>query len=368
MPKDYYKILGVDKNATQNEIKKAYHKLAHKHHPDKSGGDTEKFKEITEAYSVLSDSKKKAAYDQFGTTANGAGPGGSSGFGGFSGFGGGRTDFSGFNFGRGFDFSDVFSDFFEGFSSSGESAGEIQKERGSDIQVDMEISFVEMALGTEKVISIYKLQRCSKCKGKGAEKEEHLEKCHVCKGTGRVERKVSLGFGSISQIITCHACGGRGFQVKKKCSFCHGTGVTKEKVEIKITLPPGVENGNILRVEGQGEESRDGIKGDLFVKLRVADHPFFKRSEADIFYEKEIVLTEALLGTKIEVPTLNGYEKITIPPLTPNGAEFKIAGKGIRIGRTGSRGDEVIKLLIKMPSKLSSRAKRLLDELKNEGL
>lgn len=370
MAKDYYKILGVDKKATQNEIKKAYHKLAHKYHPDKGGGDAEKFKEISEAYSVLSDTKKRSAYDQFGVGANGAGSGGYSGFGGGGFQGADFSNFSGFNFGQGFDFSDVFSDFFEGFSGRGDprGSGGIPKERGSDIQVDMELSFTEMARGTEKVVSIYKLQRCTKCKGKGAEKEEDLEKCHVCKGSGRVERKVSIGFGSISQIVTCQTCKGRGYEIKKKCSACHGLGITKEKVEIKITVPPGVESGNILRVQGQGEESRDGISGDLFVRLRVSDHPFFKRSDSDIILEKEISLTEALLGTKVEVPTLNGEESLTIPPLTPDGARFRIKGEGIRVGRSGRTGDEVVKIRIKMPGRLSSRARRLLDDLKDEGL
>jgi len=371
MAKDYYKILGVGKDASTEQLKKAYHKLAHKYHPDKSGGDAEKFKEITEAYAVLSDPKKRSAYDQFGTTANGRGPGGFSASGGpasgwdFRDFQG--ADFSQFgNFSRGFNFSDIFSDFFEGFSGSqGEST---RKERGSDIQVDMEIAFTEMALGTEKIISIYKLERCKKCKGKGAEKEEDLEKCSVCHGTGRVERKISIGFGSIAQIVTCHACRGRGFQVKRKCPKCHGSGVTKEKSAIKINVPPGIESGNILRLEGQGEESRDGISGDLFVRIRVSDHPFFKRSGSDIFIDKEISLTSALLGTDIKVPTLNGDEKINIPPLTPNGAEFRIKNKGIQMGRSGPKGDEVVKIKIKMPSRLSSRAKRLLDELKDEGL
>lgn len=369
MAKDYYKILGVDKNATQTEIKKAYHKLAHKHHPDKGGGDAEKFKEISEAYSVLSDTKKRAAYDQFGVGANG-GAGGGGGYGGYgnsSDFQG--ADFSGFNFGQGFDFTDVFSDFFEGFSgrTGTRDAGGIPKERGSDIQVDMEISFEEMAHGTEKTIAIYKLQRCTKCKGKGADKEEDLEKCHICKGSGRVERKVSIGFGSISQIVTCQTCRGRGFTVKKKCSTCHGVGVTKERVEIKITVPPGIETGNILRVQGQGEESRDGLSGDLFVRLRVADHSYFKRSSLDIIYIKDITLTEALLGTKIKVPSLNGNETLNIPPLTPNGARFRIKGQGIQEGRSGQKGDEIVRIRINMPKKMSSRAKKLLDDLKEEG-
>jgi len=362
--KDYYKILGVSKAATQSEIKKAYHKLAHKHHPDKSGGDAEKFKEITEAYSVLSDAKKRASYDQFGIGANGAGPGGFSGFRDFN--GADFSNFSGFDFSKGFDFSDVFSDFFQGFGGARSERG-MQKERGTDIQVDMEIDFTEMARGIEKTISLYKLQRCSVCKGKGAEKEDDLEKCHVCKGTGRVERKVNIGFGSIAQIITCHTCKGRGYEIKKRCSHCHGTGVTKEKVEIKITIPPGVETGNILRVQGQGEESRDGISGDLFVRLRVSDHPFFKRSGADIIFEKEITLTEALLGTRVAVSTLNGEENLTIPPLTPNGSRFRMNGKGIKMGRSGGAGDEVVRIRIRMPRRISSRAKRLLDDLKEEG-
>ncbi|MFH1182763.1 MAG: molecular chaperone DnaJ [Candidatus Moraniibacteriota bacterium] len=368
MAKDYYKILGVDKNATPEQLKKAYHKLAHQHHPDKSGGDAEKFKEITEAYAVLSDSKKRVAYDQFGTTANGAGPGGFD----FRGFSGGGRDFSqygNFDFSQGFNINEIFSDFFEGFSGqSGNGRETARKERGSDVQVDMEISFSEMARGTEKTISIYKLHRCKKCKGRGAEREEDLEKCSVCKGTGRVERKISIGFGSIAQIITCHACKGRGFQVKNKCSECHGTGVTKEKAEIKITVPAGVESGNILRMEGLGEESRDGIGGDLYVRIRVSEHPHFKRSGQDILYEKEINLTDALLGTKISVPTLNGKDNLNIPPLTPNGAEFRLRGEGIRMGRSAETGDEIVKIIIKMPRRLSSRARRLLDELKDEGL
>lgn len=368
MSKDYYNILGINKSATQTEIKKAYHKLAHKYHPDKGTGDAEKFKEISEAYSVLSDTKKRSAYDQFGVGANGAGPGG------FSGFGGQGADFSNFsnmNFGQGFDFSDIFSDFFEGFSGGSmggaREANTIRKERGADIQVDMEISFLEMARGTEKTVSLYKLQKCSQCRGKGAEKEEDLEKCHVCKGTGRVEKKINIGFGSISQIATCQTCRGRGFEVKKKCSKCHGLGVTKEKVEIKITVPPGVETGSILRVLGQGEESRDGVSGDLFVMIRVSNHPLFRRVENNIVCEKEINLTEALLGTKLKVPTLEEEHTLVIPPLTPNGARFRIRGKGIQVGRSGKIGDEIVRIRIKMPRRLSSKAKQLLDELKDEG-
>lgn len=363
--KDYYHILGISKNASQNEIKKAYHKLAHRYHPDKSGGDAEKFKEITEAYAVLSDPKKRSAYDQFGVGANGAGPGGFD-FRQGANFGQGFDFSRGFDFGQGgIDFSEVFSDFFNGFGGTrGETS--VRKERGGDIQVDMEISFSEMAQGTEKTISIFKLQRCYQCKGKGAEKEEDMEKCSVCHGTGHVERKISIGFGSISQIITCQTCKGRGFQIKKKCSECRGTGVNKEKAEIKITVPAGVESANVLRLEGQGEESRDGISGDLYVRIRVSEHPFFTRSGRDIVYEKEVALTDALLGTQIKVPTLKDDEELAIPPLTPNGAEFRLKGKGVQARE--EKGDEIVKVKIKMPHKLSGRARRLLDELKGEGL
>lgn len=381
--KDYYKILGVDKDATPEQLKKAYHKLAHKHHPDKGGGDAEKFKEVTEAYSVLSDAKKRSAYDQFGVGANGTGPGGFEYSGGpFSGWdfrdfsSSGGSAFGG-DFGREFNINEIFSDFFKGYTSAtggsafggGQNRKEsVRRERGSDVQVDMEITFAEMARGTEKTIAIYKLHRCKICKGKGAEKEEDLEKCSVCRGTGRVERKISIGFGAIAQIVTCHTCKGRGFQVKRKCSNCHGAGVTKDKAEIKITVPPGLESGNILRLEGLGEESRDGVSGDLYVRIRVSDHPHFKRSGQDILYEEEVNLTDALLGTKITVPTLGDKEVLTVPPLTPNGAELRIKRAGIKMGRGGEVGDQIVKIIIKMPRRLSGRARQLRDELKDEGL
>jgi molecular chaperone DnaJ len=381
MPKDYYNTLGVSKNASPADIKKAYHKLAHQHHPDKSGGDAEKFKKINEAYSVLSDPKKRSAYDQFGIGANGSGPGwdfrdysNGSPFGGSGDFSQFSDFFSkgGSGFGGSFDFQNIFSDFFDGFTTQrGKGAGFAHakpKERGADIQIDLEIKFSEMALGTEKTTALYKMERCKKCRGKGAEKEEDLEKCSVCQGVGRIEKKINIGFGTISQLVNCSSCQGSGFKVKRNCSACHGQGIAKEKFEIKITVPAGVESGSILRIVGRGEESRDGLSGDLFVKIHVEDSPTFKRVGQDIVVEKEVKLSEALLGTTITIPTLKGNKDVAVPPLTPHGARLKIPGEGIRAGISGRRGDEIVKIAIKMPHRVSHRAKKLLDELREEGL
>jgi len=361
MSKDYYSTLGISKTASSDEIKKAYHKLAHKHHPDKKGGDSEKFKEVNEAYSVLSDPKKKATYDQFGSYQEGSGPSGFSG-GNASGFG----NFSGFDFSEGIDLGDIFSEFFGGFPGSSR-GGRVRKERGADVQVDVEISFFEMAEGVKKDIFIFKKERCSRCKGKGAEKEDDLEECSHCQGTGKMERNINTGFGSFSQVTSCDHCQGKGFEVKKKCSACFGSGVTKERSEVRVTIPAGVEEGSLLKLENYGEQSRDGIHGDLFVRIHVMPHSSFKRSGNDLLLEKEISLSEALLGTTLRVETLNGMENLKIPENTTNGASFHLKGRGVKSGIQRIDGDEIVKIKIKMPSRISERAKRLLEELRDEG-
>ncbi len=359
MAKDYYSILGVSKTASETEIKKAYHKLAHKYHPDKAGGDAEKFKEASEAYAVLSDKDKRSNYDQFGSAGEN-----------FSGFGNMNwQDFSGGGYGNfsDFNFGDIFGDIFEGFSGRTQSRNYDRRERGSDVQIDLEISFEEMALGTKKTVSLYKLKKCAKCGGRGAEKESDLEKCSFCGGTGKTERRINLGFGSIMQKSVCTHCQGAGFTIKNKCSNCHGAGVTKEKAEIEITIPAGVENGNILRLEGRGEESRDGISGDLFIKIHVREHSEFKRSGRNIILERELDLTDVIAGTEIRVPTLRGIKSLEIEAFTQNGDLIKMEGLGIAKGIQGEQGDQIVKIKVRRPRRLTERAKKLLEELKKEG-
>ncbi len=362
MAKDYYSILGVSKTATEAEIKKAYHKLAHKYHPDKAGGDAEKFKEASEAYAVLSDKEKRANYDQFGSAGENFSGFGNMNWQDFSNYaGGGYGNFADFNFG------DIFGDIFEGFSGRTQSRNYDRRERGADIQIDLEISFEEMALGTKRTVSLYKLKKCAKCGGRGAEKESDIEKCSFCGGTGKTERRINLGFGSIMQKTVCAQCQGTGFKIKNKCSNCQGAGVTKEKAEIEITVPAGVENGNILRLEGRGEESRDGISGDLFIKIHVKNHPNFLREGRHLILEQELSLTEATMGTTLKVPTLRGLKSIEIEPFTQNGESIRMEGMGIAKGLQGEKGDQIVKIKIKKPRRLTERAKRLLEELKEEG-
>jgi len=351
---NYYDVLGVKKDASQSEIKKAYHKLAHKYHPDKKDGDEKKFKEISEAYETLSNPKKKSTYDQFGSAG---GNYNSDAFRNAQGF----SDF-GFDFSKGFDFGDIFSNIFEGFG--GNTRG---KERGKDIQIDIEIEFEEMARGTKKNVEVYKMQRCKKCNGKGAEKEEDIEKCLVCNGSGKVQKRMNTPFGAFSQVTTCTNCAGRGFSIKNKCNECKGSGVEKVKSEINITIPPGIEYGSILKIDGQGEESRDGISGNLYVRIYVKDHSHFTRRRNDIVFTKSINLVDAILGRKIEVLTLDGKEILTVPPKTKDGEEIKIKGKGIQAGPYGRVGDEVVKIKIELPKRISRKAQRLLEKLREEG-
>jgi len=349
-----YETLGVSKDASSEEIKKAYRRLAHKYHPDKDGGDEKKFKEINEAYQILSDPKKKSAHDQFGSTG---------GTGGFDPNAFRNASYSNFNFdfGKGFDFGDIFGNIFEGFG--GRSSG---KERGKDIQIDIEVEFEEMAKGTSKTVSVYKMEQCEECKGKGG-KEKDLEECTVCSGKGRVEKKINTPLGSFAQVVNCSNCQGRGFTVKKRCPECRGVGVKKEKSDIRITIPAGIEHGNILKIDGEGEESRDGVKGSLYVRIFIKPHHIFKRKGYDILYETEVGLVDTLLGTTIKVPTLDGEKEIKVPPKTTDRTEFRIPGEGIMQGIRGGRGDEVVKVRIKLPRRISSRAQKLLEALRKQG-
>lgn len=363
MAKDYYKLLGVAKNASEEEIKKAYRRLAQQYHPDKTGGNTEKFKEINEAYQVLSDSQKRAQYDQFGTTFEHGGPGD---------FGGPGSPFGGFQ-----DFSDIFDifggkrkessfkweDVFEGVFDTG--AGSATRRRGQDVSIDVTISLVEAAQGAEKEINLYKGVVCSVCRGNGAESGFGFKQCEVCNGKGQIEERRRAGFFSFSQVRECHQCRGRGDRPIKNCSKCGGDGRVKENKKIKIIIPSGIEDGQILRLSNQGEAGLFGVQpGDLYVAIHILPHSKFRRSGKDIYFQQLISFTQAVLGDKIKVPTLDGDVLLKIPAGIESGSVLRLHGKGIRKGQT--KGDLLVEIKIKTPKRVSEKAKKLLSELKKE--
>jgi len=358
MSKDYYKILGVDKNASEEEIKKAFRKLAHQHHPDKAGGDEAKFKEINEAYQVLGDKDKRAQYDQYGQTfeqAQNGGGGGFSGFEGFSGFGQGQG-------GAEFDFGDIFSDFFGG-------GGRQQRQkRGRDIEVDATIDFVESITGTEKHIELSKNTTCDVCSGSGADPSGKMKTCPTCHGRGQVEQIRNTILGAIRTASTCPECKGEGQIPEKKCSKCHGAGVVKETEKIKVKIPAGIPDKGTIRVSGKGEAVKGGASGDLYINIHIRKDSRFSRENYDIKTQKRINLTQAILGDKVEVETPTGNIKLKIPEGTQSGKEFRLKGKGIPHLRGFGKGDLIVKVVVKIPENLSGKQKRLIKELGEEGL
>ncbi len=362
MPKDYYEVLGVSREASAEEIKKAYRQLAHKYHPDKKGGDAEKFKEINEAYQTLANKEKRSRYDQFGSDF----PGGENG-GGFSGFQGfqdfGNSGGFEFNFGEG-GLGDLFGDLFSGFKGKG-----FGGRRGNDIGVDMEILFKEMADGAEKEIEIYKGVLCDKCQGSGAEPGSGFKKCEKCGGTGKIQTERRTILGSFAQTSICDECGGKGEVPEKICSKCSGEGKIKEKIKLKITIPAGIEDGQTISLEGQGEPGeKGGPAGDLYITIHVKPDSQFRRKGDDIWYKAEIPFSMAVLGGRIEIITLSGKVKMKIPAGTQNGKIFKIKGEGIKKMRGYGRGDEMVKIAVKVPKRLNRQQKKAVKELEENGL
>lgn len=370
MSKDYYKILGIGKGASTDEIKRSYRKMAQQHHPDK-GGDPLKFKEINEAYQILSDPQRRAQYDQFGTSFEQAKAGGD--FHGFEGF----RDFS--SFADAFDFfggqqqtrgqadNFGFGDIFEGiFGGGGRSAGRRQS-RGADISADLEISLEEAYCGVEKEVNLYKGVSCSKCGGSGAEPGSKVKECPVCKGRGQVEQRSRGGFFTFSQVKNCPDCRGAGRKPEKSCSQCGGDGRVKENKILKIKIPPGIHGGQIISLAGQGEAAPlGGGAGDLYITVRVRPDPRFRREEDNLIYELPITFSQAALGDKIEVPTLSGWVWLKIPEGVESDAVIKLEGKGMpRLQRRGF-GDMMIRVRVKTPKRLSKKARELLGELKRE--
>jgi molecular chaperone DnaJ len=372
MANDYYAILGVSKGATDDEIKKAYRKMAHQYHPDKAGGNEAKFKEINEAYQVLSDKSKRSQYDQYGQTFEQAGRNGQ-GFQG--GFGGGAQgfDFSDFfsggggNFQGGFSgssFEDIFSDIFSG----GETRSR-RKRQGRDIQVDAEISFAEMVSGTKRKINLYKSATCEHCQGTGGEPGKGVKKCATCQGSGRVRKTTNSFFGSFSQVSECPECHGEGKVFEKKCQQCGGDGRVKKYTEIEVRIPAGIQDGQTISLEGEGEAGAAGTEsGNLFITVHVLPHNKFVRKGQDILSTEYIPYSVATLGGKVEIDTVAGKLVLKIPSGTQSGEVFRIKEKGVPTLNGRSVGNQLVKILVKTPENLSREQKKLLEELQEAGL
>ncbi|MFA5174940.1 MAG: molecular chaperone DnaJ [Patescibacteria group bacterium] len=370
MSKDYYKILGVEKNASQDEVKKAFKKLAMQYHPDRPSGNEAKFKEINEAYQVLGDVEKRNKYDQFGADFEQQG-----GFGGASwedvmnsfrnGQGGG---FGGVNFGDG-NLGDIFGDLF-GFSSggfSGSSRGG-RKERGRDIQVDVEVDFKEAAFGVEKEISLRKQSKCDVCGGSGSEPGSKMEECRTCHGKGQTVQVQRTFLGAMQTVTTCPDCRGRGEKPGKKCKHCGGDGVLSKTSTIKVKIPAGIDSEQAIRLGGHGEATpHGGQSGDLYVRVHIKSSKIFEREGYDVHTISEISFSQAVLGDKIEVETLDGQIKVVVPEGTEFGQMIRLKGRGVtRLDKSGARGDHYVKIKIRVPKKLSRDARKKLEELKDE--
>jgi len=372
VPKDYYNILGVGKDATDDEIKKAYRKLAHKYHPDKSGGDEARFKEVNEAYQVLSDKEKRSQYDQFGQTFEQAqSQGGFSGFEGFRDFSSFAEGFD-FNFGGGGQrgrggfsgFEDIFGDIFEqaGFRSG---ARRGRKARGEDIQVDVEITFSEMAHGAEKELELYKGVKCSVCGGSGVAPGSKKMECPTCKGEGQITSARRTILGTFSQVSVCPECRGEGKIPEKKCAKCGGDGLVREYEKIKIKVPAGIKDGQSIRLENMGESGeRGGEAGDLYATVHVEPDSRFEREGDDVRSVSEISFSQAALGDKIAVETVAGEVTLKIPAGTQSGEVFRLRGKGVKHLSHYGYGDHYVRIQVVTPKNLTREEKEIFERLK----
>lgn len=356
MAKNYYDILGVDKKASQDEVKKAFRKLAQKHHPDK-GGDEAKFKEITEAYSTLSDEKKRREYDSYGQTFNGGQ--GAGGFGGFD-----PSQFSGFGQG-GVEFD--LNDLFEGFGDIFGGGRRASAKRGRDISIDIEVSFKESVLGGDRSVLITKVGTCDTCEGSGAKPGTQMETCTTCNGAGKIHETRNSPLGAFTSVRTCATCEGSGKIPKEKCASCSGHGVLRKEEEIKIQIPKGIDGGEMMRMPGKGEAVKGGASGDLYIKVHVKPHPVFKKEGMNLVMTMPMKLTDALLGTTATIETIDGKTlEVKIPAMNEAQQTLRLKDKGVSID--GRSGDLLIRLVATMPKKISAKAKRAIEELKAEGL
>ncbi len=359
MPKDYYRILGVEKKASKDDIKKAFRTLAHKYHPDKKGGDEANFKEASEAYSVLSNDKKRAEYDAYGKTfAGGSHAGSEQGFGGQGGF-----DFSQFG---GADFDIDINDIFGGFSDIF-GGGHREKARGRDISIDIELTFRESIFGLTRKVLITKDSVCGRCQGSGGEPGTKTKQCPTCSGKGQIVESRRSPFGPFSVSSVCPTCKGRRTVPEPPCPTCRGSGVERRQEEISIVIPPGIENGQAIRLAGFGEAISGGGSGDLYVKIHVLPDKKFRKEGSSIVMDLPVKISDALTGASYQVETLDGTVSVAVPPVRSTDEILRMKGKGVPLER-GRRGDLLIHVRLEFPHKLSHEAKDLLEKLKKEGI
>lgn len=344
--RDYYEVLGLAKGATSDEIRKAYRKLAKKYHPDvsKEPDAEEKFKEVAEAYEVLSDDQKRAQYDQFGHA------------GAQGGFGGGGAGFDGFGF------EDIFSSFFGG-GGGGRRRDPNAPRQGSDLQYTMTIDFMDAVHGMEKEIEIPKDENCDTCQGTGAKPGTSKTTCTQCNGSGEINVEQNTPFGRIVNRRTCNVCSGSGQMIKDKCTTCSGTGKVRKRKKLNIKVPAGVDEGQQIRISGQGEPGANGgPAGDLYIVFHVRDHEFFERDGNDVYVELPLTFAQVTLGDEVEVPTVHGKVKLKIPAGTQTGTKFRLRGKGIQSVRGYGQGDQHVIVKVVTPTKINDRQRELLSE------
>jgi len=353
--RDYYEVLGVSKGASEDEIKKAFRQQAKKYHPDVNQGDKSaeaKFKEVNEAYDVLSDPQKRQRYDQLGHAAFDPAQGA---------YGGG------FN-GAGFDFDlgDIFDSFFGGGFTGRQGGGARSRSgpaRGQDLKFGLDLTFEEAAFGVEKEISVNRHDKCPTCNGTGAKEGTQPVTCTACKGTGQVQMRQNTPFGQFSSVKTCEVCGGEGKIIQNPCQQCGGSGKIRKTARIKVRIPAGIDSGQSVSLRGEGEPgSRGGPNGDLYVAVRVKRHPLFERDGFDVHCEMPITFAQAALGTEVEVPTLDGKVKYSIPEGTQTGTVFRLRNRGIPYLRGGGRGDQLVTTTIEVPRRLNEKQKKVLRE------